>query len=109
MEGERWLLDRQGNNKTFLLLSFPEQKAKIAKLTLDEKMEWYAHQFQTNAQEATISLSTPEFARFWKWRVLIPTKVKRFYYRCKNGEIFKRYEHITEIKKRLKKTNVHLI
>lgn len=89
-------------DKSFLHYMFPDQKAKISQLTLDEKLEWYAHQFQKNPGVYPVELTTREFARFWKWRVLIPMKLKRFFYRVKNGEIFKRYPHITEIKKKVK-------
>jgi hypothetical protein len=85
-----------------LALKFPEDKRRIAKLSHDDKMEWYAHQFQVDPRGAAVNLSTKEFERFWKWRVVIPMKVKRFFYRVKNGEIFKHYQHITEMKKKVK-------
>lgn len=99
------------NDKVFLLFRFPEEKDKLAKLPLDQKLEWYAHQIQMAANAGTTAqqLLSPEFAEFWKWRVLIPLKIKRFYYRVKSGEIWKKYPHITEIKKSLKKGNAHLI
>lgn len=90
-------------DKSWLLIPFPHGKRKLAQLSSDQKMEWYAYQFQQDPQRASIVLSTPEFQRFWKWRVLIPMKLKRFYYRLKNGELFKRYEHITDMKKNMKK------
>lgn len=98
------LLDGEAETprKTFLLYRFPRDKRKIAGLSYDQKMEWYAYQFQFDARAASIELSTPEFARFWKWRVLIPIKFKRFYYRVKNLEIFKHYQHISEMKAKRK-------
>jgi hypothetical protein len=98
-------------HNSFLLFSFPDDKRKIGKLSLEQKMEWYAHQIQFAgmAGQAPIHLMSKEFEKFWKWRVLIPTKFKRFYFRLKNGELFKRYPHITEIKKSLKKGGAHLI
>lgn len=95
--------------KTFLLFLFPEDKAKIAKLSMDDKMEWYGYQFQRHPGQYPVELTSDEFTSFWKWRVLVPTKLKRFYYRVKNGEIFKRYPHITEMKKKLKNGGAHLI
>lgn len=86
----------------FLLLKFPEDKKAIAGLNMDQKMEWYAHQFQKNPGAFPFHLSTPEFQSFWKWRVLVPTKFKRFFYRLKTGQIFKRYQHISEMKKKVK-------
>lgn len=89
-------------NKSYLLYEFPASKRRIAELTYGQKLEWYAYQFQKDARVAAINLSTPEFARFWKWQVLVPMKIKRFFYRIKNGEIFKKYQHITEMKKKVK-------
>lgn len=87
-------------DKSFLLYQFPDRKKAIGKLSYDEKMEWY----QTRSPEDMIWLgNSKEFQSFWKWHVVVPLKFKRFYYRVKNGEIFKRYQHITEIKKNLKK------
>lgn len=86
--------------KSYLMLIFPEDKRQLSRLSLDEKMEWYAYQFEKDQRGATINLSTPEFESFWKWRVLIPTKVKRFFYRVKNGEVFKHYSHISDMKKK---------
>ncbi len=87
------------SGKTFLFYSFPEQKIKISRLTLNEKMEWYAHQFQKMPGQYPVELTTKEFMRFWKWKVLVPMKLKRLFFRIKNGEIFKHYRHISEIKK----------
>jgi hypothetical protein len=96
------------SDKTFLLLKFPEDKRKIAKLSSEEKMEWYAHQFQRTPGLYPYELTTTDFETFWRWHVLIPMKIKRFFYRIKNRQIFKRYPHITEIKKKLK-DRAHLI
>lgn len=101
IEGQKYLFDREAKDKTFLLYRFPEQKEKIARLSLDEKLEWYAHQF-TNPLDGVVLLSSKEFEKFWKWRVLMPMKIKRFFYRVKNREIFKRYPHISEMKKKVK-------
>ena len=92
------------------VLHFPQNKEKIASLSLDEKMEWYAYLIQSAAQAGSIpmELTTPEFKRFCKWKVLIPLKIKRFFYRVKNGEAFRKYPNIIEIKKNLKE-NAHLI
>jgi hypothetical protein len=82
---------------------FPADKTKIRQLSYGQKMEWYQYQFQKDPQRATVVLSSQEFAQFWKWHVLIPMKLKRFYYRLKNFEAFKKYPHISEMKKKIKK------
>ena len=92
--------------KPWLLYEFPARKKAIAALSADQKMEWYAYQWASNPQEATIRLSSAEFERFWRWRVLIPMKLKRLFFRVKNGEIFKKYDHITEMKKKVKKHSI---
>lgn len=94
------------DNKAFLLMMWPEQKNSIAKLSFDQKLEWYGYQFQRNAQEATINLSSKDFQRFWKWKVLIPMKIMRMYYRIKNFEIFKKYHHISEMRAKVKKHSI---
>lgn len=92
--------------REMLALQFPQDKKQIARLSYDNKMEWYAYQFEKNPGAYPIHLLTGEFKRFWKWRVLIPMKIKRFFYRVKNGEIFKKYEHISEMKKKVKKHSI---
>lgn len=91
-----------------LNLRFPEDKAKIARLSFDQKMEWYAHQIQVAAQtgQLAVGLTTKEFRSFWKWRVTIPMKFKRFFVRIKTGQIFKRYEHISQMKERIRKHGI---
>jgi hypothetical protein len=88
---------------------FPEDKKKIAKLSLEQKMEWYAHHIQVNARTGSVPLGliSKEFMSFWKWRVLIPLKIMRFAYKVKNWQ-FKKHSHISEIRENLKK-NAHLI
>lgn len=89
--------------KPWLLYSFPERKKELSKLNYDQKMEWYA----TRDRESMIFLgNSKEFQRFWKWHVLIPMKLKRLYYRIKNGEVFKHYAHITEMKAKVKKHSI---
>ena len=97
-----WISSKNHDGKPFLLLEFPENKKAIGHLTYDQKMEWYAYQFEKDQQSATITLSSQEFQSFWKWKVLIPMKIKRFLYRLKNGQIFKRYPSIVEMKKKVK-------
>src|SRR5262245_17082206 len=93
-------------DKTFLLWSFPDQKTLIGRLSLDQKMQWYAHQFQNHPRIYPAELTSEAFKRFWKWQVLVPIKIKRFFYRVKNGEIFKRYQHISEMKSKVKKHGI---
>ena len=81
--------------KMYLDYRFPEHKKQIAKLSHDEKMEWYATR---NYQEMVFLGNSPGFLAFWKWHVVILIKIKRFYYRIKNLEIFKHYPHISEIR-----------
>lgn len=96
------------DSKTFLLYSFPEQKDKIAKLSHEQKLEWYQHQFavQQTVGRMPYEFTTPEFAKFWKWQVLIPMRIKRLYFRIKNFEIFKKYEHISEMRAKVKKHSI---
>ncbi len=89
-------------DKSFLLFSFPEQRRLIGHLSLEEKMEWYTYQFQRYAGGYPVELTSEEFKRFWKWRVVMPIRIKRLFYRIKNRQIFKHYEHITEMKKKAK-------
>ncbi len=70
---------------------------------MDQKMEWYAYQFMVNQRAAAVNLSTRDFEIFWKWRVVIPMKVRRLFYRVKNGEIFKHYKHISDMKVAIKR------
>lgn len=93
-------------NNSFLLFSFPQDSRKIARLSYDHKMEWYAYQFQKNAQEATVNFSSPEFKRFWKWNVAIPLQIKRFLCRVKTGQIFKHYSPITEMREKVRKFSI---
>ncbi len=90
------------SGKPFLIYEFPAQRDKIKALTLEQKMEWYSYQFQKLPGVYPVELTTEEFKKFWKWQVLIPIKIKRFYFRLKNGELFKRYPNITEMKKKVK-------
>lgn len=93
-------------SQSHLLLLFPDHKRTLRTLSYDQKMEWYAYQFEKNRSTIPVELTTKEFASFWKWQVLIPMKIKRFYYRVKNGEVFKRYSHITEMKKKVKNYSI---
>jgi hypothetical protein len=79
-----------------MALKFPRDKDKIAKLSHDEKIAWYAYQFFLHPGGLPYELTTPEFASFWKWRVLIPMKIKRFAYKVKNWQ-FKKHKHITQM------------
>lgn len=91
------------------MFKFPEDKARIAKLSYEHKLEWYQHQFEKSPGEYPVELTTPEFQRFWKWQVVIPMKIARFFFRVKNLEIFKHYPHITDIKKSRKGGGPHMI
>ncbi len=89
--------------KLWLLYQFPERKKELARLSYDQKMEWY----QTRDPKEMIWLgNSEEFQSFWKWHVLVPTKIKRLFYRIKNGEIFKKYPHITVMKDKVKKHSI---
>lgn len=90
------------DTQPYLDYGFPEKKKQLAKLSLDQKLEWYAHQFQKSPHDAPIMFNDPAFKSFWKWNVLLPMKLKRLYYRIKNGEIFKHYSSITEIRAKRK-------
>lgn len=84
--------------KTFLLYEFPAAKAKIAKLTLEQKNEWYHHQFSKNPAAYPVELTSKEFERFWRWRFYVPTRMVRLFFKVKNFE-FKRHHDITQIRK----------
>jgi hypothetical protein len=86
-----------------LSFKFPEHKKQIARLTYDQKMEWYS----SRKPEEMIWLGNdPAFKRFWKWHVVIPVRFRRWLYRIKNFEVFKKYEHITEMKNKVKKNGI---
>lgn len=87
---------------------FPDDKSKIRRLSVDDKMTWYGYRIQKAAElnQIAIELTTPEFQRFWKWNVLIPLKIKRAIYRFKTGQMFKRYQHITEMRPKVKKHGI---
>lgn len=82
---------------------FPRDKKNIARMSYNQKMAWYAYQFEKDPRAASIELSTLEFMQFWKWKVLIPMKIKRFFYRVKNGEVFRKYPHISVMKDKMKR------
>lgn len=82
-------------SKAYLLYQFPDQKRKIARLDYEKKMEWYASR---DSKEMIFLGNDRDFQRFWYWHVTLPVKLRRLFYRVKNGEIFKRYKHISEIK-----------
>lgn len=84
--------------KTFLLYDFPAAKAKIAKLSLEEKNEWYHHQFAKNPAVYPVELTSKEFERFWRWRFYLPTRMVRLFYKVKNFQ-FKRHPGIDKIRK----------
>lgn len=91
-------------NQKHLLFRFPKEKKEIAKLSTYEKSEWYAHQFTKPIYPA--ELTTKEFARFWRWHFYYPLRLKRFFFRIKNLEIFKKYDHITVMKEKTKKHSI---
>ena len=79
--------------KFWLLYEFPARKRAIAKLSHEQKMEWYQTR---NPQEMVWLGNSKEFQRFWKFNVLWPLRVKRFLYRVKSGQIWKHYQHISD-------------
>lgn len=94
--------DIHQKNKTFLMYQFPEDKRRIGKLSYENKLEWYQYQFERRPGVYPVELTSKEFMSFWKWKMVIPMKIKRLFYRIKNREIFKKYAHITEIRKKVK-------
>lgn len=79
--------------------AFAPYLKELKKLSFSQKLDWYS---KRNGQEVVYLGNNPYFQRYWKWRVVMPIKFKRFFYRVKNGEIFKHYQHITEMKKKVK-------
>lgn len=76
-----------------LLFTYPKDVEQIKKLSLDKKLDWYAYQFQCRDPRLTaLIFQSPEFTKFWKWRVLMPLKIKRFAFKVKNLELFKSYK-----------------
>lgn len=61
-------------------LRFPEDRALIAQLTLDEKAFWYGAQ---NPQDMVWLGNKEDFTRFWRWYYMVPLKVKRLIYKLK--------------------------
>lgn len=84
-------------------LQFPRDRSIIARLSYDQKMEWYATR---DPRDLAFLGNDKEFERFWKWRVVVPLKLKRFFYRVKSGQVFKHYAHITEMKEKVKKHSI---
>lgn len=104
---ERFVFGPDGIDKAYLLYQFPRDKSLISKLSLDHKIEWYGHQFQAmDPRQVAIIFSSKEFASFWKWRYLMPIKLKRFFYRVNNFEIFKKYPHISEMRPKARKHGI---
>lgn len=79
--------------------AFAPYLKELKALNFSAKIEWYS---KRNSQEVVYLGNNPYFQSYWKWHVLIPMKMKRLFYRIKNGQIFKRYEHISDIKKKVK-------
>lgn len=88
-----------------LQLQFPRDKKRIAKLNLSQKIEWYGYQWQPGLvnPETVKVFGTKEFQSFWRWRVYIPMRIGRLFFRIKNLEIFKKYPHISELKEKRRK------
>lgn len=62
------------------LLSWPEDKAVIASLSLEDKIYWYSCQ---DARQLIFLAQNPKFVRFWKYTYLYPLRFKRFLYKIK--------------------------
>lgn len=69
---------------------------ELRPLSFNAKLDWYG---KRNSQELIFLGNNPYFQRYWKLHVLLPMRIKRFFYRLKNGQLFKRYAHISEMKK----------
>ncbi len=93
-------------DRKHLRLKFPDDKKPIAKLSVEKKAEWYAYQFERQPGQVPIALTTSEFRTFWKWRYYWPLRMKRFFFRVKNLEVFKKYDHISVMKDKAKKHGI---
>lgn len=93
-------------NEPFLEFDFLFDRDRIAKLSMDKKQEWYAHQIQEASKNGMVPIqfTSSEFTRWWYWHYVLPLKIKRWFYRLKSGQLFKRYKHISEIKKEREKS-----
>lgn len=72
--------------KTVQVLRYPEDKAFLATLSLEEKICWYS------GQEPRYMIylgNDPTFKRFWFWSYILPLRIKRFMYKIKNVLRFK--------------------
>jgi len=65
----------------YTFLKWPEDKATLRLLSLDEKVFWFASQ---DPRSIIYLAQTPDFKRFWYWNYLFPLKLKRFVYRIKH-------------------------
>lgn len=62
------------------VMKWPEDKASLAALSLEEKIMWYSSQ---DARQMVFLAYNPEFKRFWKIHYMYPLKLKRFMYKLK--------------------------
>ena len=76
---------------------------ELRSLGFSQKLEWYA---KRNSQEIVYLGNNLYFQRYWKWHVLVPMRIKRFYYQVKNFKFFKHYPHISEMKEKIKKHSI---
>lgn len=83
-------------------LKFPENQKEIGRLSYDQKMEWYASR---DPKELIFLGNDEDFQRFWYWKVLLPVRLGRMYYKIKNFQ-FRKHQHITEMKAKTKKHSI---
>ena len=61
-------------------LQYPQDCARIARLSLAEKQAWWA---QVNPEDMEAWESDPAFRRWWKHHYLWPLKLKRLVFKLK--------------------------
>lgn len=65
----------------YSFLTFPEDRATLSRLRLDELIYWYASQ---DPRSIIYLAQTKEFKKFWYWNYLLPLHMKRFVYKIKH-------------------------
>ena len=61
-------------------LMWPQDRATIAQLDLEEKIMWYSGQ---DAREMVYLGQNKDFKKFWYWHYLLPLRSKRFVFKIR--------------------------
>lgn len=85
---------------------FEKCKVELKGLSFQGKLDWYAN--RDPLERATIARN-PYFKKYWQAKVVWRINLLRLYYKIKNRQLFKKYEHISSIKEARKKVKKHSI